>query len=246
MQVAVNNRTDMDFENVRVFLCIHYTDMYKDEYDVIKVPLTKNVIAAHETFDFGTVKLNYQDKKYKDVTRVRAILMTDDRICWIDDPSYKRQQTLPIINEVMSQSTVGKIVTKANEYLSTYSLSEPIVVNLLKQAVFPVENTLTSSLIGKGAKALGLTGGSPELNLELPRILTLLDPQFSINQLQDKDKAILPTACYLAGSVIKLNFDYKPKDDEIIPLYVYSNYINFRVDIQYSMGGYRVKGVSIA
>jgi len=37
IQVSINNRSDIDLENVRIFLCIHYTDMYKDEYDVVKV-----------------------------------------------------------------------------------------------------------------------------------------------------------------------------------------------------------------
>ena len=55
MHVSLSNRSDLRLENVRVFLCIHYTDMYKDEYDVVKVPKTLNVIEPHTTADLDVV-----------------------------------------------------------------------------------------------------------------------------------------------------------------------------------------------
>lgn len=36
IDVSLTNRSDMRIENVRVFLCIHATGMYKDDYDVVK------------------------------------------------------------------------------------------------------------------------------------------------------------------------------------------------------------------
>ena len=85
VRVNINNLSDKDFENVRLFLCIHYTDMYKDEYDVVRVSKVLNVLPSHTTVDMDTVHLRYQDKKYDDITRISAIAITDDRICLIDE-----------------------------------------------------------------------------------------------------------------------------------------------------------------
>ena len=67
--------------------------------------------------------------------------------------------------------------------------------------------------------------------IELPRILSFIDPTFSINEINDSKNAVLPTQNYLAGSVIRLEFDYKPNEDNVIPLYVYSSFMNLKVDI---------------
>jgi tetratricopeptide (TPR) repeat protein len=88
IKVVINNRSDIDLENVRIFLCLHYTDMYKDEYDVQKLP-SVNIIKHNDKTEIGVVKLNYENKRYNDITRIRAIAMTDDKICWIDNVDYK-------------------------------------------------------------------------------------------------------------------------------------------------------------
>ena len=92
--VTLNNRSDYELENVRVFLCIHYTDMYKDDYHVVKVPMTKNRIGRHEQVDLASVKLDYNGKKVDDITRVRAIVMTDDKICWVDEVKEKERKVI--------------------------------------------------------------------------------------------------------------------------------------------------------
>ena len=34
------------------------------------------------------VPLGFRDKTYGDITRIRAIAMTDDRLCWVDDIGF--------------------------------------------------------------------------------------------------------------------------------------------------------------
>lgn len=82
-----------------------------------------------------------------------------------------------------------------------------------------------------------------KLKLEIPRVLTLIDPVFSIYQLQDKDKAMLPQENFLAGSSIRLKFDYELKEGDLLPLYIYSDFVSFRVDIEYKDGKSKVKNV---
>ncbi len=93
MQVTIRNKSGKRLENVRLFLCIHYTDMYKDEYDVVKVPQTVSIIEPDEEIEIKDVPLGYRDKKYTDITRIRAIAMTDDRLCWVDDIGFSQDHS---------------------------------------------------------------------------------------------------------------------------------------------------------
>ena len=88
MQVTVRNKSGKRLENVRLFLCIHFTDMYKDEYHVVKVPQTMSIIEPNEEIKVTDVPLGFRDKTYGDITRIRAIAMTDDRLCWVDDIGF--------------------------------------------------------------------------------------------------------------------------------------------------------------
>lgn len=249
IKVTINNRSDIDLENVRIFLCLHYTDMYKDEYDVQKLP-SVNIIKHNDKTEIGVVKLNYEDKKYNDITRIRAIAMTDDKICWIDNVNYKYMKA----SEAAARDNNSKPSTH-NSQLSTAKQQ------LLED--FNVDNGKLQSIIQEGMKVYGIvsdgnlwndmkrdvknlvTGKDKKLRIELPRILTLIDPVFSLHQLNDKDKAIRPSENYLSGSNIRLKFDYEPKQDETIPLYIYSDFANFKVTIKFDGGKPVVKKVEL-
>lgn len=244
IKVTINNRSDIDLENVRIFLCLHYTDMYKDEYDVQKLP-SVNIIKHNDKTEIGVVKLNYEDKKYNDITRIRAIAMTDDKICWIDNVNYKYMKAAQAAG---TTSPSGKSMMPAKQ-------------QLLED--FNVDNGKLQSIIQEGMKVYGtvsdgnlwndmkrdvknlVTGKDKKLRVELPRILTLIDPVFSLHQLNDKDKAVRPSENYLSGSNIRLKFDYEPKQDETIPLYIYSDFANFKVTIKFEGGKPVVKKVEM-
>lgn len=254
IKVTINNRSDIDLENVRIFLCIHYTDMYKDEYDVVKVPTTKNIIRHHEIADLGEMKLEYEDKKYHDITRVRAIAMTDDKICWIDKADYKLSHASTSLNT--NQYGKEVLVNKIKEhYLADYSLDANVLLKLLQTGIginggAPVQKQEKSAWLSWGkvkeiSSSVTDLWNKPDkkLKLEIPRVLTLIDPVFSIYQLQDKEKVMLPQENFLAGSNIRLKFDYEPKDGDLLPLYIYSDFVNFRIDIEYKEGKGKIKNV---
>ena len=249
IKVTINNRSDIDLENVRIFLCLHYTDMYKDEYDVQKLP-SVNIIKHNDKTESGVVKLNYEAKQYNDITRIRAIAMTDDKICWIDNVNYKYMKA----SEAAARDNNSRPSTH-NSQLSTAKQQ------LLED--FNVDNGKLQSIIQEGMKVYAIvsdgnlwndmkrdvknlvTGKDKNLRIELPRILTLIDPVFSLHQLNDKDKAIRPSENYLSGSNIRLKFDYEPKQDETIPLYIYSDFANFKVTIKFEGGKPVVKKVDL-
>lgn len=236
IRVIINNRSDIDLENVRIFLCIHYTDMYKDEYDVQKLPAV-NIIKHNDKTEIGTVKLNYEDKKYNDITRIRAIAMTDDKICWIDNVDYKYMKA-------SDASRSGKKTNAREGYLNDFAINN----QALQEAIQTGINIMTvvnddDSWWGK-IKRLW-SSDDDKLSIELPRILTLIDPVFSLYEINDRDHAIRPDEDYLSGSSIRLKFDYEPKADDTIPLYIYSDFVNFKITIHFDGVKPEIKSVEI-
>ena len=245
MRVRINNRSDLDLENVRVFLCIHYTDMYKDEYDVIKVPHTANIIAKHTTADLDTVTLRYPGKTYKDITRIRAIAMTDDRICWVDDVNYKQSHALSFLRG--GQRDASALQAQAREeYLRNYSLEPQKLRRTLKEGItiLPPEEDPTADRSWWDTFLSWFSSPDNDLKLELPRVLAMTDPVFSLHPL-DSDDAIMPEENYLSGTTIHLRFPCVPAYGDHLPLYIYTESATFQVDILYRGKDSQVLSVTI-
>ncbi len=243
VKVTIHNRSDIDLENVRIFLCLHYTDMYRDEYDVVKCP-SVNIIKHHDTTEIGTVALNYEDKKYNDITRIRAIAMTDDKICWIDNVDYKYMHAYEASRNQSDAAKKSVVTTDKNrreQLLHDFNVTASDIISAVKSGikVYGKDKTLWDNVTDL------LPGTENTLTFELPRLLSLIDPVFSLNQLKDKEHAIRPTENTLNGSNIRLRFDYQPAEGDRFPLYIYSDYINLKVTVQMNKGKLSIDGVEI-
>ena len=82
------------------------------------------------------------------------------------------------------------------------------------------------------------------LSMELPRTLVMADPVFSIRPL-DAGDALQPDENYLSGTAIHLHFDYTPECEEALPLYIYTEAADFKVDILYRGKESTVENVTI-
>ena len=191
LRVSLHNRSDRTLENVRIFLCIHFTDMYKTDYHVVRVP-TLNRIPSNQRVEFGEVELKYKDKLFKDITRVRAIALTDDSLCWIDnvyntdtDTNYNptRTATIAELAGSMNMDQRQRYFSLMNE--SAKSISE----NLAK-------NTDISTEEGRN-----IFKRTTILHIRFPRIVVMLNPAYTLNE------NILPSEDILQGSVAHLIFD---------------------------------------
>lgn len=249
IKVTINNRSDIDLENVRIFLCLHYTDMYKDEYDVQKLP-SVNIIKHNDKTEIGVVKLNYEDKKYSDITRIRAIAMTDDKICWIDNVDYKYMKASEAVAKAKSKKAESRakgIASVKQQLLDDFNVNDGKLLSVIEKGMKVYAAVSDGNLwhdMKQDVKNL-VTGGDKKLRIELPRILSILDPVFSLHQVNDKDKAIRPSENYLSGSNIRLKFDYEPKQNDSIPLYIYSDFANFKVTLAFEEGMPVVKKVEL-
>jgi hypothetical protein len=261
IRVKINNRSDIDLENVRIFLCIHYTDMYTDEYDIVKVPNSKNRISQfEENTDMGTVKLDYNNKKFKDIIKVRAIVMTDNKIGWIDNVNQRIRDLKPHYN--IGATNVNNILDGLRKvFLKDLNLDVADIKNLLltqtksksqtnsnskNKAVETAETigTVLAPVVTLSYKFIAsITGSSKNFMIELPRKLALISPLFSINEIQEKETAIKPEKCVLSGQSIKISFNYEPKEGEIVPLYLYSDFITLKINILYKKDGSEIQDI---
>lgn len=239
IEVEINNRTDLDLENVRVFLCIHYTDMYTNEYDVVKTPSVSKVPHNKKT-EIGNVKLEYEGKGYSDITRYRAIVLTDDKICWVDDHEYKINHAA----ESAAAQKTGKGKKQVEERRRELATSG-LTIDRIKSLITGVNVYGGPGKEEKSAWESMTTSSEPEkLRVELPRILTMLDPIFSVYELQGK-KTLMPEENIVTGTNIYLKFDIKPKKGDTLPLYMYSDYINMKMTITFPEGTAKVSKIEV-
>jgi hypothetical protein len=224
LNLKINNRSDIKLSNVRVFLCLHLTDMYKDDYEVIKMNTTVNRIEPHSVVDFGKAEIDFElfDKRKnaeKDIVRARAIVVTDDVIAWVDEVDFK-------INSIkQSYDHYNKNVNSVLEfdkYYSLFGLKGEDVLNNIERGT-SVESKIT--MVGKDV-----------LNIKLPRNLVLLNPYFSINELNTKE-VVFPSSLKLNGSTIDIQLNEKVPKNGKLDFYLTSEKAKIKWEIFFDEDG---------
>ena len=216
--------------------------MYKDEYDVQKLP-SVNIIKHNDKTEIGVVKLNYENKRYNDITRIRAIAMTDDKICWIDNVDYKYMKASEMA--VKENKSNSHLATLKQQLLEDFDINNDKLLSIIEDGIKIYASVSDGNLwhdMKNDVKNL-VTGKDKNLRVELPRILSIIDPVFSINEINSADKSIRPTENYLSGSNICLEFDFQPNEEDSLPLYIYSDFADFKVELSFNDGKPSVKKV---
>ncbi len=227
LKVTLTNRSDSRIENVRIFLCVHTVGMYKDDYDVIRMSQMRNVIGPYESVSFDDVDIG--QRKAEDITRIRAIVMTDDKVGWLDNDEVKRQTALSGLRQLAGSVIDSRIEVKAFRFMRDMATDAKTLCRMVKER--------TSVDFEKG----GWLGGG-KLHVRLPRLLALLSPCYTIHPVEDTGNVIHPAENKLVGDSVELIFDKEP--DASVDLYIYSEIISFAVELQRrNDGGYAVGAV---
>jgi tetratricopeptide (TPR) repeat protein len=98
LYASISNNSSRNLENVRLYLCIHFTGTYRNTYEVFEIPSAINVLGPYETKTFDDpviIDFTYRgdDKEVlKDVVHVRGVLVTDDIVTWLDSDGFKLKQ----------------------------------------------------------------------------------------------------------------------------------------------------------
>lgn len=212
LKVSLVNRSDKSFENVRIFLCIHYTDMYKTDYQIVRMP-TLNRIKGLEDITLGEVELNYQGKSFNDITRVRAIALTDNNLCWIDNVYNKDIKTNynPTRSATIAELAGSMNMKQRQRYFTSMNQTAESICEALEKNS-SIEMTESGNLLIK----------HHQLHVRLPRIVAMINPTYELNE------NILPNEDYLQGSIAHLVFT-DAEIEEQNQLTIKSVYASYRI-----------------
>lgn len=213
LNIKIINRSDIELSNVRVFLCIHFTDMHKDDYEVFKVSTTVNKIEALSTAEFGASEVIfdlYGKKKSleDDIVTIRAIVVTDDIITWVDNDRFKF---------VKIKESYEHYQNKTDS--SRYSSLEFDIKDRLEEIQKATNIKIETSYISKDL-----------IKVKIPRFLVQLNPYFSINEL-DVEEAVIPYSVRLNGPYIEVEAKHNIPEDGKIEFYLSSQLIKLRWNI---------------
>ncbi len=236
--VKIENRSDRRLSNVRLFLCLHLTDMYKDEYLVKKMETTLSNIEPHSVADFGKLQLDYEiygKKKdnVSDIVSARAIIMTDSLIIWVDEDKVKRTNILDRVGKLKTKNHFG-----SNEFFyMNRKWNGKNFVDLVRSG--------TSAEMKEKDNLLGSVMGSKNIVFHFPRILDGLNPFFSFGQLNNRN-AILPQSVILNGDHIDVEFEKQAAfANSVKQLFISCAEGEFHLNVSFDEKG-EVKGISEA
>lgn len=221
VKFTLTNNSDLNLENIRLYICLHLKDMYVSEYDVFPCE-TINIISPGASQSWLTDMY-----KVENIVRIRAIMMTDDRVCWVDDVNFKQSNAKKNYYQLQGKTT------RSLDMFDSFGLSETKIADRLKNGTLGYQITPDKSGIKGFLK--NTVGAADEncLRFELPRTLCLIDPVFSLGELS---KNQTPSSQILDGSVIRIDF-MQDSQSTYEPLYLYSNFINMKIDYKIGNDG---------
>ena len=210
LNIKINNRSDVKLSNVRVFLCLHFTDMFKDDYEVFKVDNTFSNIEPNTEADFGDIEIDFKlygkEKEVdKDIVSARAIIVTDKIVSWVDAKDFKINK-IKEANDYYEKQNSGNAEDLKRYYQAVGLNWKETWTGMKKKSRFKVE----SSLISKD-----------KIKVKLPRDLAVLNPLFSINEL-GLNEAVLPSDVKLNGPFIEVEFSYNIPENKQINFFLNS------------------------
>jgi hypothetical protein len=182
LTLAVDNRSQHTLKNAALVLCVRFTDMLGGDYVTFSGERTMPEIAAGKTTSFGKIDVDTEvfgkPRTEDDIVEMRAILVTDEGVLWVDTEKYKAER-LVAAREKRKEAPVDR----AEE--SRWS-------RIVDEA-------------GRGARLSreqGLVQDS--LEIELPATLVWLRPRFTLRY---GDATMEANSNVVEGDKIKLRFD---------------------------------------
>lgn len=121
--VTLTNHSNRNLENVRLFLCVHFTDTYHDTYEVYRMPNSLNALGAYEQREFEEpVVVNFEYKGnakrvLEDVVHIRGVLVTDDIVTWVDSDDFKLKRAQETLR------TRGDVSDELRAFVNTATIS---------------------------------------------------------------------------------------------------------------------------
>ncbi len=167
LKVAVDNRSERSLHNASLVLCLHFTDMHPDDYETF-APRTEPVLAAHDITNFDDVEvlldLGGDRKGVDDVATIRAVLVSNEAVAWVDTVTFKRDQAHRQREERMRQRAEQRWSPASRPQATENHLVDLSLASLDDGALLA-----TSSDLGKD-----------DVHIDLPYLVSVLAPVFRL------------------------------------------------------------------
>jgi len=197
LDVKVRNRSNKTLHNATLVLCAQFTDMHPDDYETFAVRTEPSVVAREPTpFDGIEMHLDLhgEQKGIDDVVRLRAILVADEAVVWVDSEEDKLAEA-EAFRERRAQRYGQPAATAVPAAPPSAGVWQGLVQSLTQ------ELQTQSSVKGEGATLLGMKRG--DVQISLPRLLSVLRPVFRLAQ---GDTVLTPDENTIDGRAINLTF----------------------------------------
>ena len=178
--------------------------------------------------EFEAVTLDVADKTYDDITQIRAIMMTDDAICWVDDVTFKENDTISACRRMLKGNRDSETVERRllvsglnQKMLSEKILGEATPLLYLGKRDQGTMKNLMSAFNSSMESSWRNSEGC--LKVILPCQQMALDPVFVLKGPSGDD--LRPKINIVDDSRIRLMFDEKPVENDQYNLLIYTKYI---------------------
>ena len=221
LEIIFTNNSDIDLRNVRLFVCYHLNDMYINDY-IVEPCHTVSTISqgSSQTWEKVIDKDNPESFGGADIVKIRAIMMTDDKVAWIDDLNYRRSELSKELNKILPSGPDSK----TQNLLGSFALSPESLRDKIKEET-------SVAFDSQGSRIKNLLGQSKTImTINIPRSICLVDPVFSLGEPSD---GVFPISQGIHGSKVVVSFDCTSLD-KIPPLYICGHGVNMCLNIDKS------------
>lgn len=181
LDLAVRNRSDRTLHNATLLLCLQLTDMHPGDYVVLPAGPTLPAVNAHSTTRFESQPIAVDrfgvTKGVEDIVQVRAVLLADEAVSWVDTEAYKLAEV-----QAAKKPAPGTAPPTVQE-----RLIRELVRAVEREATMAAESQL----------------GKDDVVVELPDELAVLSPVF---RLRVGDTLVTPETNELRDGHIELRF----------------------------------------
>ncbi len=189
LNLEVVNRSETTLNNVTLILCIHFTDMVREDYEAISSPKTVPVLPAGETTDFGQLEFDFElfgkQKTVEDIVEARAVLISNEAVIWVDTQPFKEAR----LKAMKERAERGSLVKTAEELGLGEMLTTENIVKLLKESTVEMDTDY----------------GTFNADFKMPKDLALTKPIFRL-KVGGEDVILPPSENKIEDGKIKLNF----------------------------------------
>ena len=213
LQIDLSNNTDAPLNNVRFFICYHLVGMYPGDYVVKSLP-SVNVIGENQAF-------SWNDSEYpgSQIVYTRGILLTDNKICWVDSPQYRR--------ELAGNKNLGHLSDGSEILLGIDSFNDQdaLIEKLSESGCRTIHKSRSN-------REMGLKSGRDYLQIRVPRDLCMIHPFFALGG--DFVENRTPEKTALSNNDIIMFFPIDGSSADKTALSIYGD--GHRYDIEFSPG----------